>query len=231
MEAKQQNGESSENANNVVSPERILYDQARKRLLDAVAKRLVETAEPKIRSLVEQVQDRLPKEKEQVRNLPFYNSTLQALQYQRDQYLMGTKYAEQKAKQPKRQPGSELNASERTSRSFGSKSNRVVTPVINPLKATYDPTSMASQQLIPLGASFLPSPTVHDALLPIVVGLPNGALREPILNAAVNSIPMAQPALNDAVKNSMIQFLSNPHWKEVVQNQTRGTLIGSHYHG
>lgn len=230
MNAKQQNEESNENGTNAVSPESILYARARKRVINAIAKKLVATVEPKTGPLVQEVQDQLPKETEEVRNLPFYNATLQALQYQRDQYLMGTNYAQEKVRstkdaQQQQQQGSDLIDVETSSRSFSS--NKLSSS--NPLNAPYDPTSLASQQLIPLGASFLPSPTVHQALLPIVVSLPSGALREPILNATINSIPMGQPALNDAVKNSMIRFLSNPHWKKMVQNQTHNTLIGSHH--
>ncbi|KAL3940564.1 MAG: hypothetical protein SGBAC_004920 [Bacillariaceae sp.] len=202
--------------NNAVSPESILYARARNRLLDAVAKRVVKTVEPKTNDLVEQVKGRLPKEAEEVRNLPFYDTTLKALQYQRDQYFLGTKYAEKKqsAQQKQQQQGSEM---------------MIVKPVfLMAVDAPYDPTALAPQQTIPLGANFVQSPTVHNALLPIVVGLPNGALREPILNATVNAIPMAQPALNNVVKDTMIQFLSNPKWKEVVQTQTNKTLIGSH---
>ncbi|CAJ1946169.1 unnamed protein product [Cylindrotheca closterium] len=221
--------EKDDNTTTAVSPESILYARARNRLLDAVAKRLVETVEPKTDPLVEQVRDQLPKEAEDVRKLPFYNSTLQSLQYQRDQYFMGTKYAadKQAAQQEQRQQQLQRRSESYDDDGENSLPFRRNKPPPNPLKAHYDPTSLASQQTIPLGASFLPSPLVHNALLPIVVGLPNGALREPILNATVNSIPMAQPALNDVVKNTMIQFLSNPHWKEVVQNQTNKTLIGS----
>jgi hypothetical protein len=90
----------------------------------------------------------------------------------------------------------------------------------------YDATALGSIQLVHLGSWFIPSPTVKNALLPIVVSLPSGALREPILNATVNAIPLAQPLLDQAVKYSMLQFIKNPDWREVIKNRTRG-YIGS----
>jgi hypothetical protein len=172
--------------------------RARGKLIDAFAKRIVNAATAKAEQPLQEVRKNLPSNSEEIRNLPFYNSTLDALKYQRDSYLVGTSYAETQRMPQEPEPAVAVQ------------SNRI----------PYDVMALGSVQTIKLGSWFVPSPTVRDALMPIVVGLPSGVLREPILNATVNAIPLGQPSLNRVVKDSMLQFMDNPHWRKVMKSQT-----------
>eukprot|EP00980_Cylindrotheca_fusiformis_P007080 scaffold1482_cov120-Cylindrotheca_fusiformis.AAC.22 len=172
--------------------------RARGQLIDAFAKRIANVATAKAEQPLQEVRKNLPNTPEQVRDLPFYDSTLNALKYQRDNYLVGELYAERRRRQRDKDP--------------------FAPAALN--RMPYDARALGSVQTIKLGSWFIPSPTVRDALLPIVVGLPSGVLREPILNATVNAIPLAQPSLDRVVKYSLLQFMDDPQWREVMKSQT-----------
>lgn len=193
------NEDSSQDAPSSTSMAKEGVRRARGNLLDAFAKRIVDTATAKAAEPLQEVRNNLPSTAEQVRDLPFYNSTLNALKYQRDNYLVGTMHAERRRKQREADP--------------------LITAPLNH-QITYDAMALGSVQTIKLGSWFVPSPTVRDALLPIVVRLPSGVLREPILNAAVNAIPLGQPSLNRVVKDSLLQFMDDPSWRKVMKSQT-----------
>jgi hypothetical protein len=168
-------------------------------IIELLAKRLVKTATEKAQKPIQQLRENLPSNPEEIRKLPFYDATLQTLQWQRDNYLVGTDYADQrKLERPLR---------------------------ISPIpRMPYDATALGSIQIVNLGSWFIPSPTVKDALLPIVVSLPSGALKEPITNAVANAVPLAQPQLDRVVKNSLKAFMQNPHWRQVIKNRTKGYI-------
>ena len=173
--------------------------RARHEIIDMIAKRVVKITQAKAEKPLTDLCEKLPSKSAEIRNLPFYGSTLEALKYQRDNYLVGTKYAEEQ------KLGRQLNPSS----SFAPS-----------VRMPYDVTALGNIQTIKLGSWFIPSPTVKNAALPIVVGLPGGALREPILNATVNAIPLAQPSLNQVVKNSMLQVMEDSYWRDVMKSRT-----------
>lgn len=165
--------------------------RARHEIIDMIAKRVVKITEAKAEKPLADLCEKLPSSRTEIRNLPFYGSTLEALKYQRDNYLVGTKFAEEKKK------------SDRPS-----------------IRMPYDGTALGSIQTVNLGSWFIPSPTVKNAVLPIILSLPSGTLREPILNATVNTIPLAQPSLNQVVKDSMLQVMEDPYWRDVMKSRT-----------
>ena len=193
---------SSDQANEVNTGKKVVYTP-RADIVDLFARRFVASATKKAQKPLQQLCENLPSDKETVRKLPLYNSTFEAVQWQRDNYLVGKEYADAR----------KLERRKRT---------RVEPPPTMP----YDSTALGSMQIIRLGSWFIPSPTVKSALLPIVVSLPNGLLHDTILNATVNALPLAQPPLDRAVKYSMLQFMGNPHWREVIKHRTKG-FIGS----
>jgi hypothetical protein len=170
---------------------------ARQEILGLLVNGIVERATEKAQKPLRQLQENLPSDAASVRNLAFYDSTVRAIQWQRDNYLVGTDYAEQRTRE---------------------REYDVAPPIINEMP--FDATALGSMQIIRLGSWFIPSPTVKNALMPIVLPLPTGALYQPALNAAAHALPLAQDDLNRVVKNSMMQFISNPHWREVIKNGT-----------
>jgi hypothetical protein len=88
----------------------------------------------------------------------------------------------------------------------------------------FDATASGHIQLVNIGQSFIPSQTIKNLLLPIVLDLPTGALRVPITNAVANSLPLAQPALDRAVKSAILNFMGNPNARQVIKNRTQGVL-------
>jgi hypothetical protein len=149
------------------------------------------------------LEEHLPNDSTGVRNLPFYQATLEALRYQRDNYLVGANYAKRSEQQ-------------RQGRLFPS-------PRLFP-RMPRDATALGYIQLTQLGSWFVPSPTIKEALIPIVIALPSGALRETITTSVANAIPLAQPSLDRAVKNAILNFIDSPNMRQLVKNRTEKIL-------
>ena len=175
----------------------------RQDITDLLARRIVRRIEqPLYETQVEQVKEKLPASKEEVRALPFYGSALNALKYQRDNYLIGPGYANRRQRLRDR--------------------GLVNYPVY---RMPFDSTALGNVQIVNLGVSFIPSSTVKDLLLPIVLSLPSGALKETITDAVANAIPLAQPQLDSAVKNSLLSFMDNPEMRQMIKSRAGGLVM------
>ena len=184
------------------TPEFDKLHTSRQELIGLLANGFIEKGIAKAQEPLQQVLQNLPMDPAAVRNLPFYTTTLTAIQYQRDAYLVGPDYAER--------------------RRHEKEDYLAPPPVLGQMP--YDATALGSMQIANLGSWFLPSATVKDALLPIVVSLPNGALKETIVLGVVNAIPLAQPIVDEAVKNSVLEVIQNPYWRQVIKNRTKGFI-------
>jgi hypothetical protein len=89
----------------------------------------------------------------------------------------------------------------------------------------FDSTALGNIQIVNLGASFIPSQTIKDALLPIVLNLPSGALKNTITDAVANAIPLAQPQLDRAVKDSLLSFMDNPEMRQMIKSRAGGLVM------
>jgi hypothetical protein len=87
-----------------------------------------------------------------------------------------------------------------------------------------DATASGYIQIVNLGSWFIPSSTVKESLLPIVVSLPSGPLKDTITNTVCNAIPLAQPPLDRAVKNAILGFIDSPQMRQMVKNRTEKIL-------
>ena len=175
----------------------------RQDITDLLARRIVRRIEqPPYETQVEQVKEKLPASKEEVRALPFYGSALNALKYHRDNYLIGPGYANRRQRLRDR--------------------GLVNYPVY---RMPFDSTALGNVQIVNLGVSFIPSNTVKDLLLPIVLSLPSGALKETITDAVANAIPLAQPQLDSAVKNSLLSFMDNPEMRQMIKSRAGGLVM------
>lgn len=151
-----------------------------------------------------------------IRDSELYQLALRSLLFQRDNYLVGKDYADQRNAQRRHQQRLHSVAPFRPSLHL-------------PLsRMPDDATALGNLQIGGLLQWFIPSPTVHRALLPIVVGLPTGALNEPILRAVANLIPLAQPNLDNVVKERIIWFLKDEHWRGVIKNSTKGYIANTY---
>jgi hypothetical protein len=175
----------------------------RQDITDLLARRIVRRIEQQVyETHVEQVKEKLPASKEEIRALPFYCSTLNALKYQRDNYLIGPGYANRRQRLRDR--------------------GLVNYPVY---RMPFDSTALGNVQIVNFGASFIPSNTIKDLLLPIVLSLPSGALKETITDAVANAIPLAQPQLDSAVKNSVLSFMDNPEMRQLIKSRAGGLVM------
>jgi hypothetical protein len=147
--------------------------------------------------------EHLPKDSAGVRSLPFCQPTLAALRYQRDSYLVGTNYAKRSEQQ-------------RQGRLFPS-------PRLFP-RMPRDATALGHIQLTHLGSWLVPSATIKEVLMPVVISLPSGALRETITTSVANAIPLAQPSLDRAVKSAILNFIDSPQMRQIVKNRTEKIL-------
>jgi len=174
----------------------------RQDITELLARRIVRRIEQNLDKPVEEIKSKLPASEEEVRSLPFYGSTLNALKYQRDHYLVGPGYANRRQRLRDR--------------------GLMNYPVY---RMPFDSTALGNIQIVNLGASFIPSKTIKDLLLPIVIALPSGVLKDTITDAVANAIPLAQPQLDSAVKNSLLNFMSNPEMRQMIKSRAGGLVM------
>ena len=138
------------------------------------------------------------------RGTPLYKSTLHALQWQRDNYLMGPDYAD------KRKAVREIRP------------NFLFLPRINYVKS--DPKAFGNIQLAHLGSWFIPSPAVKKALMPIVLDQPRGSLYKPAQRGIVGLIDSQQSNMDALVKQSVLDLLEQERLRHLVMNSTKGYI-------
>jgi hypothetical protein len=184
--------------------ENLRNQTVRQDITDLLARRIVRRIEQQLHEthVLEQVKEKLPASTEEIRALPFYGSTLNALRYQRDNYLVGPGYANRRQRLRDR--------------------GLMNYPIY---RMPFDSTALGNVQIVNFGASFIPSETVKDLLLPIVLSLPSGVLKETITDAVANAIPLAQPQLDSAVKNSLLSFMDNPEMRQMIKSRAGGLVM------
>ena len=202
-------------------------------LANKVVKIINTNAEKPIQNALD---DHLPSDKESVRNLPFYNTTIDSIKYQRDNYLVGTNYATRKEKERQLEKEQSSSTTNRTTRRFTPPTvASVVTARLgvggirgglssSQVRMPRDATALGYIQIVNLSSWFIPSSTIKESLLPIVVSLPSGPLKETITNTVCNAIPLAQPSLDRAVKNAVLDFIDSPQMRQMVKNRTEKIL-------
>ena len=151
-----------------------------------------------------------------MRDTELYQLALRSLLWQRDNYLVGRNYADERSAQRRRQK-------------HVLEAHQLSTKVDLPFsRMPYDATALGNVQLVRLGQWFIPSPVVHRSLLPLVVGLPTGALNEPMLRATANLIPLSQNNLNNVMKSTILLLLKDEHWRSVIKNSTKGYIANTY---
>jgi len=160
-------------------------------------------------------------EQENMRKTSIYKGVLSQVQWQRDNYIVGSDYANIR--------------NEQRANSNSSKKELPSSPSFHPLLEEYakikrGQESMAHLQLRGLGQWFLPSSTVMDAARPQVLYLANftdGPLRIPLRRSLCDIIPLSQDQVDSIFKSSIITFLADDEWKHFIKGHTGGYITSS----
>ena len=179
-----------------------------------------------------------------VREMKVYKNLLSVVKYQRDAHIMGSEHAErrkverevEREKEAKEQidPYIEDDDSFSDVASEGSK----VPPKISYQDylnkySIVNASSLGSSQLNGLFSWFIPSPTMHDALLPTVLWTiaplsstfpEGGPLRGRINRSVCDLIPLSQSLLDGVMKQNILWVLSDESWRESVKGSSRNYL-------
>ncbi len=184
------------------------------KVVDGMEKQL-DPQGPMIQKLLD---DHLPKDRESVREkLPFYDSTIDNLKQQRDTYLLGANFKKQQQEQEQQQQQQQTSKRFVFPLALGSSHN-------NTPKMPLDSSALGYTQIVHIGSWFVPSKTIKESLLPIVVSLPSGALRDTITSTVTNAIPLAQPPLDVAMKNAVMGVIRDPQIREMIKSRTQKIL-------
>jgi hypothetical protein len=158
------------------------------------------------------IDDYLPPDPTALRQTAVYQTLYGAIQFQRDQYLVGTDYATWQQR-------------ERVDKNSDGDGRRVMTNT-DPLP--HDRTAYGHLQLAPLAASFIPSDTVRLAALPLVVALPTPTMLYPALATVTCDLILAQQGLLDqVVRTTLLGVLREPSYRVAMKKSTYGYLAKS----
>ncbi|GAX10217.1 hypothetical protein FisN_3Lh414 [Fistulifera solaris] len=153
------------------------------------------------------IDDHIPTEPNMIRKTKLFQSAYKAIQWQRDNYLAGTEYANWRKSE--REKERERPIWHR---------NILVADI------PYDPTALGHVQFSKLAVDFLPSEAMQNAILPLIVGLPMGPIFPLALSSVLSLIPSQQTRLDHVVKSSILTYLDNPANRVAIKNTTQGFI-------
>lgn len=166
--------------------------RVRKRVDEALRKRAKEQAH----SVTLDISKFLPHDPQELKEQHFYQATYRLLQYQRDSYLVGKHYADWR-QQERKDARATLHSD-----------------------LPHDPEALGHAQLAKLAKDFIPSTTVRNAALPLVVDLPVKVILQPATTGLVNLILGQQERLDHIVKEQLTGILMNPNVRLAIKNST-----------
>jgi hypothetical protein len=158
-----------------------------------------------------------------VRDMRLYQNVLSTLKYQRDMYIMGKETADKN--RIKRQNTQSLPAME------VKPNNDIIQSM--PLLIN---ESLGKQQLNDIASWFIPSKTMHDAILPTILWTlsePNplqpggGVLRRQFSRSIIDLIPLSQPLLDSSLKSTILWALKDESIKMGVRGSSLSYLGGT----
>ena len=166
-----------------------------------------------IDGVLDQIEKLIPHDPMALRQSALYNSTLQLLQWQRDNYLVGNEYAEWR----------------RNDRLRRHKQQRYLQNIaVTNYDIPYNQATICHHHISSLASDFIPSGTVRNLLTPIVTGLfanDTGVLFDPIKQSTINLILDQQNLLEGTIKNQLLQLLDNPRNRDAIKDSTQGIII------
>ena len=181
-----------------------------------------------------------------VREMKVYKNLLSVVKYQRDAYIMGSEHAErrkverevEREKEAKAKEQLDLYIADDDSFSDVASEGPKVPPKISyqdylKKHSIVNASSLGSSQLNGLFSWFIPSPTMHNALLPTVLWTiapisptypDGGPLRGRINRSVCDLIPLSQSLLDGVMKQNILWVLSDESWRESVKGSSRNYL-------
>ncbi|EEC51485.1 predicted protein [Phaeodactylum tricornutum CCAP 1055/1] len=184
------------------------------------------------------IDDFIPNDPRSIQETQLYRSAYKLIQWQRDNYLVGTEYADwrkqdrQRAAQHHHETlsSSTRNLVTRATKSLNPRTfwNRTPSSSVFSTKAAdqlvYDPTAASHGQMASLASSFIPSDTVVKAVAPLVAALPTGFLYPTIHQATVGLIVSQQLTVDRATKTAILGVLQNPANRIKIKTSTSGAI-------
>lgn len=177
-----------------------------------------------------------------VREMKVYKNILSSVKYQRDLYIMGEEYAETRRIERRE----ELEREERMKALLDDNdddddivldrylySEKPSYQKYLGLNPTVNPKSLGSTQLNGIFESFIPSRTMHNALLPTVlwtISPPSkynpdgGPLRYKLNRSVCALIPLSQNLLDQIMKQNILWVLKDESFRESVKGSSRNFL-------
>ena len=162
---------------------------------------------------LEQLEKLIPHDPFELRQSTIYKNTLQLLQWQRDNYLVGDEYADWRKNDRLRQ--------QRQQRHFQSIS-------FTNYDIPYNQATISHHHISSLASKFIPTATVQNLLTPIVTGIfekETGVLFDPIKQSTINLILDQQKLLEGTIKRQLLQLLDNPRNRDAIKDSTQGIII------
>eukprot|EP00977_Amphora_coffeiformis_P024643 scaffold16508_cov133-Amphora_coffeaeformis.AAC.1 len=159
------------------------------------------------------IDDYIPHNPQEIRQTALFSQLYRLIQFQRDQYLVGSEYATWQHNERQQQ------SSNTTDNSTTAGGGWIIQTDPND-RLPYDPTSLGHQQLARVAADFIPTATVRHATVPLLTPLATETLY-PQLKQACNDVILGQQAnLNQIVKDSLLAFLKNPQNRMAIKKTT-----------
>jgi hypothetical protein len=161
--------------------------------------------------VLSQIEQLIPHDPMSLRQSSIYKGSLQLLQWQRDNYLVGGEYADWRRDDRIREQ--RFPAPKKSWDSYS---------------LPYDTKAISHDQLSSVASAFIPTKTVQDVLTPVVTGLfdsKTGVLFGPIRDSIVSLILDQQTLLDQTVKDQVLAFLDNPRNRDAMKVSTEGMII------
>ena len=161
--------------------------------------------------VLNQIDRLIPHDPIALRQSSLYKGTLQLLQWQRDNYLVGGEYADWRRDDRIREQ--RFLAPQKSWDSFA---------------LPFDEKAISHDQISAVASSFIPTKTVQNLLTPIVTGLfdtETGVLFDPIKDSTVNLIVQQQTLLEQTFKDQVLFFLDNPRNRDAMKVSTEGMIM------
>jgi hypothetical protein len=178
-----------------------------------------------------------------VREMKAYKNLLSAAKYQRDAYIMGNDHAELRKTQREEEDEriskttiDDEDDEEDEDDEFAEPKIRITYHDYLHKNPTVDSKSLGNNQLTNMCSWFIPSPTMHTALLPTALWtiappsphVPEGGpLRRVIHRSSCALIPLSQNLLDRVMKSSILYVLSDQAMRDSVKGTSRNYLGGS----
>ena len=153
------------------------------------------------------IDDYIPHDPQEIRQAAVFPQLYRLIQFQRDQYLVGSEYAT-------------WQQNERQQQSKSTTGGGWIIQADPNDRLPHDPTALGHEQIARVLADFIPTATVRNATVPLLTPLPTETLY-PQLRQACNDVILGQQAnLNYIVKDSLISFLKNPQNRMAIKKST-----------